>query len=107
MVAGREDRAALLREDRRQRHAGADALRQRHHVGLEAEALVGEEGAGAAHARLHLVGDQEDVLLVAPGADGGEVGGVGDVDAALALDRLDHDRAGVAASSPPAAPRCR
>ena len=50
---------------RADRHARAQALGQRHHVGLDAGPLVREPLAGAAHAALHLVDHQQPVALVA------------------------------------------
>jgi hypothetical protein len=50
------------------RHARAQALGQRHHVGLDARPLVGEPLAGAAHAALHLVDHHQPVAGVAQGA---------------------------------------
>ena len=47
------------------RHARAQALGQRHHVGLDAGPLVREPLAGAADAALHLVEHQQPVVLVA------------------------------------------
>jgi hypothetical protein len=47
------------------RKAAAERLRQRHHVGRDAEAPVGKQLAGAAHAGLHLVENQQQALVVA------------------------------------------
>ena len=52
-------------EERADRKAAAKRLGERHHVGLDAGALVGEQLAGAAHAGLHLVEDQQQAVLVA------------------------------------------
>ena len=54
---------------------------------------MGEPAAGAAHAGLHLVEDQQQLVLVAQLAQAFEVAGRRQVDAAFALDRLDQDRA--------------
>ena len=45
--------------------AAGQRLGQRHHVGLDAPVLVGEPLAGAAHAGLHFVEDQQQLVLVA------------------------------------------
>ena len=83
---------ALLRDHRADRQARAQALGQRHDVGLHAPVLAGEHAAGAADARLHFVEDQQDAVLVAQRAQAGEEAvGRHDV-AAFALDRLDQDR---------------
>ncbi|EWS53574.1 hypothetical protein X551_03632 [Methylibium sp. T29] len=74
------------------RHARAQALGQRHHVGLDAGPLVGEPLAGAPDAALHLVEHQQPVMLVAQAAQRLQVGHGGGVDAALALDHLEEDR---------------
>ena len=62
-------------------------------VGLDAEMLDAEHLAGAAHAGLHFVADQQDAVLSASAraAAGGTAARRDDV-AALALDRLDDDR---------------
>ena len=63
-VAGRvHDRGAA--DDARERKAGGDRLGHRDQVGLDAEVLHGEDAARAAEAGLHLVGDQDDPVLVA------------------------------------------
>ena len=95
MVAGHEDGAVLLDQHGAYREAVAEPFRQRHDVGLDAEVLVGEQRARPPDARLHLVEDQQQVLLVAPGAHLPEVVVVGDDDAAFALDRLQQHGAGL------------
>ena len=92
MVAGFEDVAALVGDDRPDRHAAAQPLGKSHHIGLHILVLPGEHLAGAADARLHFVKHQQQVVLVADLAQGGQVARVGDVDAALALQRLDQNR---------------
>ena len=47
------------REARADRETAAERFRQRHHIRRNADALVGEEIAGAAHAGLHLVERQQ------------------------------------------------
>ena len=77
------------------REAGAKALRERRDVGRDARPFVREEAAGAAHAGLDLVEDQEQAALVAEPAQVAQVLQRHRADAALALDRLDQDRRGL------------
>ena len=65
--------------------------------GRHAEALVGEEIAGAAHAGLHLVEGQQQAVLVAELAQRLEEGMRRGAHAALALHRLDQDAGGLRA----------
>ena len=67
-----------------QRPAVGDALGHGHDVGLDAVVLDGEELAGAPEAALHLVGDEQDALVVEDLLDGLEVAGRRHDDAALA-----------------------
>ena len=69
--------------------------------GVIAGPLVGEQPAGPAHAGLHLVEDQQQVVLVAQPPQLLEEVALGRADAALALDRLDQDGRGLARRSPP------
>ena len=78
--------------ERAHRKAAADALAERHRVRRHAVVLPGEPVAGAADAGLDLVEDQERAVLAAELAQAGEVAGRRDVDAALALHRLDDER---------------
>ena len=55
----------LGRADRRDREARAEALRHHDHVGLHAVVLDREHLPGAAEARLHLVGNEQDAVLPA------------------------------------------
>ena len=48
--------------------AAAQALGQRDDIGLEVVVLTAQEGAGAAHAGLHLVHDEDKVLFITEGA---------------------------------------
>ena len=87
-------RLAAISARGQQRAAGdaaAEALGQRHDVGRDAEVLVGEPLAGAAAAGLHLVEDQQQLVLVGQLAQAGEEAGGRNADAAFALDRLDQD----------------
>ncbi len=52
-------------EARADREAAAERLGQRHHIRRHADALIGEQLAGAAHAGLHFVEDQQEAVLVA------------------------------------------
>ena len=74
----------------------AQALGQGNDVRLEVVVLAAQEGAGAAHAGLHLVHDEDQVLLVTELAHSLHIIGVQRHDAALALDEFQHDGAGVA-----------
>ncbi len=82
-------------QHRADRKAAAERLRQRHHVRRHADALVGEEIAGAAHAGLHLVERQQQAVLVTELAQRFEEGLWRGAHAALALHRLDQDTRGV------------
>ncbi len=62
------------------------------HVGLHAVVLDGPHLPGTPDARLHLVGDEQDPVLVADVAQLGEPLRRWDDVAALALNRLDDDR---------------
>ncbi len=84
----------LAEDDRADRHAAGQAFGQRDAVGHQAVVFVGEEGAGAADARLDLIEQEQQPALVAEAAQALEVVEVGRVDAGLALDRLEEDAAG-------------
>ncbi len=72
-------------------HAGGDALGNGDDIRFDVKMLDRPPLAGASHAALDFVGDEQDVVLVAQFAQGGEEpGGRNDV-AALALDGLDQD----------------
>ena len=69
-----------------------DALGGEQDVGLDAPVLDRPHLAGPPGARLDLVGDEQDPVLVADRAEALEEAVLGDDVAALALDRLDDDR---------------
>ena len=92
--AGGGVRGGKARADRK---AAAQRFRQRHDVGRNAEPLVGKQIAGAAHARLHLVENQQQALVVAQLAQRPKEGIRCAAHAALALHRLDQDGGGVRA----------
>ena len=85
-----------LGEQAARRDAAGQRLGQRHDVRLNRPVLEGVPLAGPAHAGLHFVEDQHQLVLVGQLAQAFEVAGRRQVDAALALDRLDHDGARLA-----------
>ena len=81
-------------QQRRAGDAAAQALGQRHDVGLDAEVLIGEPLARAAAAGLHFVEDQQQARARRPICRSPcKKAGGRNADAAFALDRLDQDRA--------------
>ncbi len=82
-------------QTRADRKAAADALGDRHDVGLDARPLIGEQLADAADAGLHLVEDQHQLVLVGELAQAAQKTALRHPHAAFALDRLDDDRAGL------------
>ena len=52
-------------EHRADRKAAAERFCKRHHVGNDPSALVGEQFAGAAHAALHFVENEQEPVLIA------------------------------------------
>ena len=96
VVAGLEPgRRVVGGEQRADRQAVGEPLRERDEVRPHAELLEREERPGAADAGLHLVEAEERAVLGGELGGGGEEAGRRGVDAALALDRLDQDQAGV------------
>ena len=89
---GHADRRLLRRQQRADGKAAAQPLGRRHHVGPDAGPFVREQPAGAAHARLHLVEEQQQPVFVADRAQPAQVLDVRGAHAALALHRLDQDR---------------
>ena len=99
VVAGDEAaRRAVGDEQRADRQAVREALRERDRVGADAGALPGEELAGAADAGLHLVEDEQSRSCSSASARASleRLGGERP-HAALALHRLEEDRGGVGA----------
>ena len=92
MVAGIPRHQVGLGDHRAQRQAGGNSLCAQQDVGLDAPVLDRPHLAGAAGARLDLVGNQQDAVAVAQRAQSGQEFVVGDDVAALTLDRLDEDR---------------
>ena len=93
MSRRREDvRQLRVRDERAHREPAAQRLRAGEEIGLHVIALPGEPRARAAHARLHLVDDHQEVLLVAERADALHELVRRRRDAAFALHRLEHDR---------------
>ena len=86
----------LLGEARADGKAAAQPLGRRHDVGLDAGPFMGEELAGAAHAALDLVEEQQQAVFVADGAQALQIFARGRAQAAFALHRLDQDRGGLA-----------
>ena len=78
----------------------ASGLGQRDDVGQHLPVLVRVPAAGPAHAGLHLVEDQQQLVLVGQLAQSFQVAGRRQVDAAFALDRLDQDGTGLAIDQP-------
>ncbi|SCI85299.1 Uncharacterised protein [uncultured Flavonifractor sp.] len=82
----------LLAKDSGQRQAASDGLRGGKNVRLYAQSLPGVQVAGAAKARLDFVKDQHDAVFVTQLTDILQPLHWGDHIAALALNRLHHDR---------------
>jgi len=90
----REWRARLFRaDDCAQGDAASQWLGQRGYVGQNAVVLVGAPLAGAAHAGLNLIGDQQSSRRTGQGARLGEELLRNRAHAALALDGFDEDGA--------------
>ena len=71
------------------RHTVAETLGERDDIRHDGRVLEGEPLTGTAHAGLDLVEHQQPAAFIAHVAQAGEIIGVGDLDAAFALDRLD------------------
>ena len=77
------------------RKAAAKRFCQRHHIRRDAEALVGKQLAGAAHASLHLVENQEQAVGVTQLAQRPKERMRRGAHPTFALQRLDQDARGV------------
>ena len=96
VVAGLEaGRRVVGDEQRADRQAVREPLRERDCMRLDAESLPREERAGAPDAGLHLVEDQQRAVLVGERARFREGLGRERMHAALALHRLEQDRRGL------------
>ena len=73
------------------RHTGAKAFRQGHHIGLDPCILMSEPFSGTPDTALDLIEHQEPLPLVAQGAQGLQVSLMGNPNPAFTLDRLDQD----------------
>ena len=82
--------ASRGRQARTDRESAAERFGKRHDVGRHADALVGEQLAGAAHASLNLVEGQEQAVLIAQLAQRPQERRFDNPHAALAHDRLDQ-----------------
>ena len=94
-------------EQRADRQAVGEPLRQRDQVRPDTELLEGEERPRPADAGLHLVEAEERAVLGRELGGRGEEAGRRGVDAALALDRLDQDQRRCRGRRPPRARRRR
>src|SRR5579884_2599242 len=93
VVAGRERRRRVVGDEQgADRQPVCEALRERDCVGLHAQLLPREEGAGAADTCLHLVEDEQGAVLVRERTRLGEEGRRERVYASFALHRLEQDR---------------
>ena len=89
------DRQLVRDEQRADRQAVGETLRERDGVRLRAEPLPREEASGPPHAGLHLVEHEQRAVLVGDVARAGEELRPRRMDAALALNRLDQDARGL------------
>ena len=84
-------------ENRAERKAAANALGRGENIGRDAIMLIGVKLAGAAHAALNFVETQQQAALVADLAQAANEVMRPDANAALALDGLDQNGAGLGA----------
>ena len=82
-------------EEGTDRHAVSQSLRHRQDIRLHAVGLPCKHGAGAAHATLDLIEDQQQIMLIAELPYAPEKFLRRRIDTALTLDRLHDDRTGV------------
>ena len=96
LIAALEARVGLIgRQQRADRQPAGEPLRDRDRVGPDTGELGAEPEPAAADARLHLVVDQQCPVAIAQLARKPQPGVVDRPHAALALDRLDEDGAGL------------
>ena len=84
-------------QHRADREPAAERFRKRHDIRLNADVLIGEEIAGAAHAGLHFVEGQQQAVFVAQRAQRLDETGRSRPHAALALHQFDQDTGGLRA----------
>jgi len=78
--------------DRADRHAVGEGLGHADNVGHDVGVLEGPHATGPSNARLDLVADEQNAVLVAEGAQLAQERGGSGVEASFALNRLDGDR---------------
>ena len=92
VLPGVERRCDGVRHERRaDRQPTRQGFRQRHHVGRDVRMLVRPQFAGASHAALDFVKDQERPAFVAQLAQAAQKGAARRIYASLALHRFDDD----------------
>ena len=77
------------------RQASAESFCNCYNVGLYAEIFKSKQLAGSAYARLHLINNHKNIVCVAIINKLFDVGFIKDINSALALDKLKHNRAGI------------
>src|SRR2546422_7120865 len=97
-----ECRAVITRLDRRSdffrhqnrahRQPTRERLGERHHVGDDADAFVGEKVPGTSETALNLVEDERYLALLCQSAESAQKISIKHADAAFSLNRLDNDR---------------
>ena len=93
-AGGQHVAAGVRRENRADRNAAAEALRHGNNIRTDAVLLERKQAARAADAGLHLVDDEQQILLAAERLDLLDERRVKRQNAALALHKLHHDGAG-------------
>ncbi|MEN3366277.1 MAG: voltage-gated potassium channel [Burkholderiales bacterium] len=91
LIAGFEHRDLFACEQCRERYTAADAFAKRHDVRDDIGQLIGKQFAGAAHAGLDFIDDQQYALLLREGTQGLHEFARCRNNAAFALHRLEHD----------------
>jgi len=95
VVARLQHRAVGLGQHRADGEASPQTFGQGHHVRLDPIVLVSEEFAGPTQARLHLVHDEQEALLIAQPPQALQILLGGRIDAGFSLDRFHQDGAGL------------